>query len=242
MGTSTYPRTPAHARRPVLLLAACLALLAVAGPAAERAQGHTTEDWVYVYNPIGDGDADHHDVTAWWPSSSDTAPAGHHIVFSNWGYLNDWSMDVYARAAGRTFVTPFASTTNTGHAVESKVVGLRAGCASGNIADGGYRVTVEARDKATGAVLGRADLMHVSSPRVGVGQVLGAWTTIGTTSQFRYSSCYQVSTTNGIHGHLEFINQHRYGCWIAYGYGTALTEMTRIGKVGAHFGARRARC
>lgn len=245
MGTSTYPRARAHPTMKItaIVLAACLALAALA---TDRAAAHSTEDWVYVYNPIGDGDADHNDVTAWWPWGYEVSPPGHHIIWSNWGYPNDWSIDVFARASGRTFVTPFASRTNTGHGVQSKVISVRLGCASGREADGGHRVTVEARDTTSGAVLGRAELMHVSSPRVSAGQVLGAWTVIGYTSSFPNrssgSSCYQVSTTNGIHGHLEFVNQHRYSCWIPYGYNTGLTELTRIGKVGAHYAGQRARC
>lgn len=237
-------RLDSRSRRTVLraiVVLACATLLA-AGLSTVDAKAHSSEDWVYVYNPIGDGDGDHRNTTAWWPWGREVAPAGHHIVYSNWGYRNDWSIDVFSRASGRTFVTPFGSRTNTGHAVQSKVVGLRPGCASGNPADGGYRVTIEARDTATGVVLGRADLMHVASPRVGNGQVLGSWTVIGYTSRFRWNGCYQVSTDNGIHGHLEFINQHRYACWIPYGYSQGLSELTRIGIVGKHYGGQRAAC
>ena len=151
-------------------------------------------------------------------------------------------MDIFTKAAGRRFVNPFGSRTNTGHAVESKVVAVRPGCATGDWRDGGYRVTIEARDKSTGVVLGRADLMHVDRPQVSKGQVLANWTTIGFTSRFRYTSCYQVSNASGIHGHLEFINSHRYACWQPYSYNQALTELSRIGIVGAHYGGQRARC
>lgn len=224
------------------ILVASLGALALLGGWASGAAAHGTNDWVYVYNPIGDGDGDHNEIEAWWPWGGEVAPAGHHIVYSNWGYRNDWSIDVFSRAAGRRFVTPFGSRTNTGHGVQSKIVGVRAGCASGNPADGGYRITIEARDTATGVVLGRADLMHVASPQVGVGQVLGSWTTIGYTSGFPNNGCYQVSTAAGIHGHLEFANYHRYACWSAYGYGQGLSEFTRLGIVGAHYGGQRARC
>lgn len=210
--------------------------------APSPAGAHSTNDWVYVYNPMIDDDGDHNDVSSWWAWGYDVSPPGHHIVYRNYGYANDWSIDIFAKAAGRRFVTPFGSKTNTGHPVQSKVVGITPGCASGNIADGGYRLTIEARDTITGVVLGRADLMHVDRPQVGIGQVVSGWTTLGFTSQFRYSSCYQVSNSNGIHGHVEFINAHRYSCWIPYGYNQALTELTRIGIVGAHYGGQRARC
>ncbi|MFN8019218.1 MAG: hypothetical protein U0P45_14005 [Acidimicrobiales bacterium] len=230
--------------RTIGALAVLLALVAGAQlVGAPQASAHGDGSTVTVYNPVTDGDGDHNDVTAWWPWGADTAPAAHHIVYSNWGYMNDYSIDVFAKAAGRPVVTPFGSKTNTGHPVQSKVVNVRVGCRSGAVADGGYVVTVEARDTTTGAVLGRADLMHIASPRVGVGTVLGSWTTIGYTSQFRYSSCYQVSAAGGIHVHMELINYHRYACYIPRAYNQALTEQTSLGVVGSHsYGAQRARC
>lgn len=206
------------------------------------ATAHGTDDWVHIYNPITDGDADHNDVNGWWPHSYGTSPAGHHIVFTNWGIPNDYSMDVFARATGRVIVTPFGASTNTGHRVDSVVVHIGATCASGSIADGGYLVTVEARDSVTGVVLGRADIGHVDRPQVWVGQVLGGWTPIGFTSRFRYSSCYQVSTDWGVHVHLEVQNRHAYACYIPMSYQAPLTDLTRIGIVGAHYGAQRAPC
>ena len=167
MTTAVYDAGLAIGRRAIVVL---MCLAAFAATLAVDAEAHSTNDWAYVYNPIGDGDGDHNDVTAWWPWGHEVSPPGHHVVYSNWGYTNDWSIDVFARASGRTFVTPFATRTNSGHAVQSKVVDVRPGCRSGNAADGGYRVTIEARDTATGVVLGRADLMHVASPRVGRGQ------------------------------------------------------------------------
>lgn len=217
---------------------ALTALLSGATPAA----AHAGSDIVYLYNPITDGDGDHNDVTAWWPWGYEVSPPGHHIVYANWGLQNDWSMDIFARAAGRPIVTPFGYQTTAGHGVSSTVVGIAPGCASGSIADGGYRVTVEARDTVTGEVLARAELMHVDQPQVWVGQVLGGWTTIGYTSRFRYSSCYQVSNDSGIHVHFEVINWHRYACWTSYGYGAALTELTVIGAAATHYGGQRARC
>lgn len=227
-------------RRVFLALAMAASALALdASPAAAHGDGST----VGVFNPVIDSDSIHSDVSAWWGWGSSTVPAGHHIVYSNWGYPNDWSGDIFARASGKAIVTPFGSRTNSGHPVESKVVRTRLGCRSGVYADGGYVVTVEARDKTTGSVLGRADLMHVANLRVSVGQILGSWTPIGYTSAFRYSSCYQVSSASGIHVHLELINYHRYACYIPRGYSEALTEVTRIGTVGSHsYSTQRARC
>jgi len=203
-------------------------------PGVGTAQAHTTNDWVSTFNPVMSG--------ARWPWGGEVAPAGHHIVYSNYGYKNDFSMDVFAGASGKRVVTPFGTKTNTGHLVESRVVAVGAGCGSRNLADGGYRVTIEARDKATGVVLGRADVMHVDRVQVGTGAVLGAWTTIGYTSRFRSNGCYQVGTDAGIHVHLEFANAHRYACWLPYAYNAALGDLSKIGIVGAHYGGQRARC
>lgn len=226
----------------LLIVAVGLALVTVFGVQSPTASAHVGGDIVYLYPPITDGDGDHNDVSAWWPWGYEVSPPAHHIVYSNWGWANDWSMDVFARASGRSVVTPFGGWTTAGHPVVSTVVGIGSGCASGSIADGGYRVTVEARDTTTGETLARADLMHVDRPQVYVGQQLGGWTTIGFTSRFRYSSCYQVTDDSGIHIHLEVVNLHRYACWTQFGYGAALTELTAIGAAATHHGAQRARC
>lgn len=243
---------PAHlttTRRLVTLLLATLAVLTMSGILkAPPADAHTQSDWVYVVNPIIDSDAVHNDVSSWWAWGSGTAPGSHHVVYSNYGYKNDWSVDIFAKAEGKRFVTPFAGKTNTGHTVESKVVAIAPGCkatsssetTSSRIARGGYRVTIEAKDTVTGAILGRADLMHVANEQVSVGQKLGAWTVVGTTKKFPYNSCYQVNTVSGIHGHVEFINKHNYACWIPKSYNAALLETTKIGKVGAHYSSTRA--
>ena len=123
-----------------------------------------------------------------------------------------------------------------------RVLSVNPGCATGNVADGGYVVKIEATNAATGVVLGRADLMHVNSPQVGAGATIGPWTTLGYTSRFRYSSCYQVSTDAGVHVHAEFINAHRYSCYIWRSNGTAINENTVIGRVGVHYGGQRAAC
>lgn len=233
-------RFPAVAVALILIvgLTATLLLIAPATPA----EANTNGDWVTVYNPVTDGDGDHNDVSAWWPWGPEVAPGRHHIVYSNWGWQNDFSMDVFGRAVGRTVVTPFGSRTNTGHPVVSRVVAIARACASGSLADGGSRVTVEAVDTTTNEVLGRADIAHVDRVQVSVGQQLGGWTPIGFTSRFRNNSCYQVSNDAGVHVHLELINRHRYACWIPRGYNTGLTDLTPIGRVGAHYTAQRATC
>ncbi len=244
--------TPTHLTRPRILVVTLLATLAVFAMSgvlkSPPADAHTQADWVYVVNPIIDGDSVHNDVSSWWAWGSATAPGSHHVVYSNYSLRNDWSMDIFAKAEGKRFVTPFSGKTNTGHAVESKVVAIAPGCkassstesTSSRIARGGYRVTIEAKDTVTGAILGRADLMHVANEKVSVGQKLGAWTVVGYTKKFPYNSCYQVSTVAGIHGHVEFTNKHRYSCWIPKSYNAALLETTRIGKVGAHYSSARA--
>jgi hypothetical protein len=220
------------------LSAVTIALLTGNAPASAHHGGGI----VHLYNPITDGDADHNDVSARWPSGWDASPPGHHIVYANWGWLNDWSMDIVAGAPGRTIVTPFGTRTTAGHPVTSTVVGIAPGCPSGNLADGGYRVTVEARNTVTGEILARAELVHVAEPQVSVGQRLGAWTPIGFTSQFRYSSCYRVVDDSGIHVHFEVINMHRYTCWRRHSYGAPLTELSIIGAAATHCGNPRARC
>jgi hypothetical protein len=243
--TITHQPTGHRPRRWVrgLLATAFTAVLAVAlttGPVTPAA-AHTGSDIVYLYNPIDDGGS-HNTVSAWWPWGWEVSPPGHHIVYSNWGWMNDWSMDIFSRASWKPVVTPFAYQTTAGHVVRNTVVGIRPACASGVIDDGGYRITIEAVDTVTGEVLARADLGHIISPQVYVGQQIGGWTTIGYTHRFRYSSCYQVSTDSGIHVHFEVVNYHRYACWYGYGYNAGLTPLTAIGAAATHYGSQRAQC
>lgn len=199
-------------------------------------------DVVKLFNPFIDDDGDHRDVSAWWSLSPDTSPAQHHIVYGGYGYPSDWSIDIFPKAVGRRFVTPFAARTSGGDRVVSKVTSIRPGCASRNLDDGGYVVTIDARNARTGRSIAIANLMHVDRPQVRVGAELGGWTTIGFTRQFRYNRCYQVSRPEGIHGHMEVVNAAAYACWIPFNYNAPLTESTVIGYAGANYRSQRARC
>lgn len=218
------------------LMATAVAVAALAGSAAlvsAPAQAHGSTEYVDLWTPLVGGSA--------WARTGGTEPAAHHIVYSNWGYQNDWSVDIFS-GPGTRVVSPFGSKASNGQAMTVRVVSVGAGCASGNLADGGSVVKLEATNSATGVVLGRADLMHVANPQVGPGAVVGPWTTLGYTSRFRYSNCYQVSNDAGVHVHAEFINAHRYSCYIWRSNGAGVNENTVIGRVGVHYGGQRAAC
>ncbi|MDT0268111.1 hypothetical protein RM844_17655 [Streptomyces sp. DSM 44915] len=213
-------------------LAATLALFtAPAGQATPATEPASSEVGAYasgtinVFPPIQGAST--------WDRFGQTPPATHHRVFYNWGYLNDWSVDIY-RNPGATVVSPFGTTTSAGHPVSVTVVTVRAGCATGNLADGGYLIGLEARDTTTGEVIGRADVMHVANKpaNIAVGATVGPWTKLGETGRFRYSSCYQVNGDAGAHIHLEVINRTRYSCYLNRSAGTELNDLTVIGRVG----------
>ncbi|MFD7115362.1 hypothetical protein ACFWAF_34850 [Streptomyces microflavus] len=168
-----------------------------------------------------------------WNRFGQTPPSSHHRVFSNWGYLNDWSVDIYQNP-GATVVSPFGSKTSAGGPVTVRVVTVTPGCATGNLADGGWRIGLEARDDSTGTVVGRADVMHVDQKpgSIAVGATVGPWTRLGQTGRFRYSSCYQVNGDTGAHIHLEVINRTKYSCYIARSAGAGLGDETVVGRVG----------
>ena len=211
-------------------------IVAVLGLVAQpAASAHPDADNVAVYPPIQGAST--------WDRFGQSGPHGHHRVFFNWGYRNDWSVDIY-RHPGATVVSPFGSRTASGHPVSVRVVTVQPGCATGSLADGGYRIGLEARDDATGQVLGRADVMHVANKpaSIAVGAVVGPWTKLGETGRFRYSSCYQVTGDSGAHIHLEVINQHRYACYIRRGANTELHDETVIGRAGVHYGGPVAAC
>ncbi|MFD0427793.1 hypothetical protein ACFQ60_04900 [Streptomyces zhihengii] len=130
------------------LLTAPSAMAEDAGPKAQPLAAAT----IAVYPPI--------QGSSLWDRFGQTPPSSHHRVFSNWGYLNDWSVDIYQNP-GATVVSPFGSKTSAGSPVTVRVVTVTPGCATGNLADGGWRIGLEARDDSTGTIVGRADVMHV---------------------------------------------------------------------------------
>lgn len=202
---------------------------------APTATAHPNPDTVNVYPPIQGPSV--------WDRFGASPPSSHHRVFSNWGYLNDWSVDIY-QLPGAAVVSPFGTVTAAGHPVTVRVVTVRPGCATGNLADGGYRIGLEATDASTGEVLARADVMHVDAKpaAIAVGAAVGPWTRLGQTGRFRYSSCYQVNGNTGAHIHLEVINQHRYSCYVPRASGAALTDLTVVGRVGTHHSGPRSPC
>lgn len=220
---------PRRAARPAIvsvLSATAVLLTAPISQAQEtRPARAQAADTVAVYPPI--------QGPSLWDRFGQTPPSSHHRVFSNWGYLNDWSVDIYQNP-GATVVSPFGSKTSAGNPVTVKVVTVTPGCATGNLADGGWRIGLEASDGATGAVVGRADVMHVDQKpdAISVGATVGPWTRLGQTGRFRYSSCYQVNGDTGAHIHLEVINKTKYSCFIARPAGTNLSDETSVGRVG----------
>ncbi|MCI3220734.1 hypothetical protein GXP76_00710 [Streptomyces sp. NP-1717] len=220
---------PRRAARPAIvsvLSATAVLLTAPISQAQEtRPARAQAADTVAVYPPV--------QGPSLWDRFGQTPPSSHHRVFSNWGYLNDWSVDIYQNP-GATVVSPFGSKTSAGNPVTVKVVTVTPGCATGNLADGGWRIGLEASDGATGAVVGRADVMHVDQKpdAISVGATVGPWTRLGQTGRFRYSSCYQVNGDTGAHIHLEVINKTKYSCFIARPAGTGLSDETSVGRVG----------
>ncbi|ASW55570.1 hypothetical protein CIK06_17370 [Plantactinospora sp. KBS50] len=218
------------ARLAVVALAAAAALVP-----ATAGQAHAVADPISVYPPIQGAST--------WDRFGLSGPATHHRVFSNWGYVNDWAVDIY-RTPGATVVSPFGTRSAAGHAISVYVVTVRPGCATGNLADGGYRIGLEARDTNTGDIIARADVMHVNNKPSGivVGATVGPWTKLGETGRFRWSTCYQVNGDTGAHIHLEVINQHRYSCYVSRSANTALTDLTVVGKVGVHYTGPQQAC
>ncbi|MEU4570255.1 hypothetical protein [Micromonospora sp. NPDC023956] len=162
--------------RPARTAASIVLAVGAAVVPATAANAHPDGDTVSVYPPI--------QGSSTWDRFGLSGPASHHVVFGNWGYLNDWSVDIY-RNPGAAVVSPFGTTTASGHPVAVTVVTVRPGCATGNLADGGYRIGLEARDSTTGQILARADVMHVNNKPGGivVGAPVGPWTKLGETGR-----------------------------------------------------------
>lgn len=151
-------------------------------------------------------------------------PAWHRLV-----YDGDWSTDLYATPGTQIR----ANVDSSNHDVRLRVDHVRPGCASGVAADGGYEV--RASVISGGQDIGWVSWMHVSSPQASAGQTLSPGALLGTTSRFRYSSCYQVTTEQGAHVHLEVGNEQADACYLDHASGTELSSGALIGKMGGSY-------
>lgn len=162
--------------------------------------------------------------TGYWDRFGYSPPSSHHTPFGG-----DWGTDIYANPG----TTIRANVRSTNHTVQLRVIHVRPGCRSGSVADGGYEV--RATVLSDGQDIGWVSWMHVANPAVSAGQTLSPGATLGVTSRFRTSDCYQVTTDAGTHVHLEARDNTNYACYVDHGAGTLLSAGTMVGKIGGSY-------
>jgi hypothetical protein len=153
-------------------------------------------------------------------------PSSHHTP-----YGGDWATDLYATSGTPVYFHPFDNYTGGTYVVSS----VAAACRSGIIADGGHAVKVELKDRA-GTSLGWVLYSHLDRVPAGVanGQPISSGALLGYTRRWNHSTCYQVSTEEGVHVHYEAYNHHNYACYWDYGSGQTVASNRSMGLVGAH--------
>ncbi|MBB4910575.1 M23 family metallopeptidase [Actinophytocola algeriensis] len=169
-------------------------------------------------------------LAATWPTGS-SLPSQHHIP-----YNGDWSADLQSVRVGAPVVL-YAAPQNGSTSVSARVEIVRPACASGVIADGGYRVTVGLFTG--GTKIGSATYAHIN-PSVSQGATIPRWNTqLGVVGNYRSSSCW-----TGPHVHVELYSQHNYACYNrGWAPGQAMSPTNFIGFTGGAFASgQRAAC
>lgn len=147
---------------------------------------------------------------ATWPSPC-SLPAVHHWLSSAAAPIGDWAADLGAPAG--TAATVYAAPQNSAMPVKAIVDRVAPACGSGNVADGGYAVTVAFYTN--GTRVGSATYAHIN-PTVSAGATISRWgTKLGTVGQYRYllgngsrNGCWQ-----GPHLHFQLYSEHNYACY-----------------------------
>jgi len=198
----------------LLAVAFLLAMLGFTSPAS------AAEPAVWIGSPL----------SATWPTGS-SLPTQHHIV-----YGGDWSADLQSVSVGAP-VLLYAAPQNGTTPVNAVVEVVRPACASGVVADGGYRVTVGLFTG--GTKIGTATYAHIN-PSVSQGATISRWNTqLGVVGNYRSSSCWR-----GPHVHVELFSQHNYACYNrGWAPGQAMSPTNFIGFIGGAFASGpRAAC
>jgi hypothetical protein len=198
--------------------------LALAVPAAASAPNTI----LVVKSALSGGDWDRFDIAG---------PSWHH---NPWG--GDWAVDFYGAPGDlvRFRIKELNPSTTSGDAfgvVESNA----SSCGSPfDEAGTAYQIGVYDGD---GNHVGWVLYAHVETSGVGllpVGSVVLHGDVLGTIEQFAFSSCFQVTTPEGVHTHVEMFNDSDYACYVPYAPDTTLFARDAMGGIGTSFSAGQA--
>lgn len=121
-------------------------------------------------------------------------------------------------------------------------------CADPNL-QGGRAYKFDVGDTTYG-IRGKLAFGHVSdiNPATGVQFTVSPGSTVyngqqlGWTKQFPYSTCYQVSTSAGVHWHVEMYQPTHYSCFINWAANATLTTANTLGRIGSETLTARTAC
>jgi hypothetical protein len=164
--------------------------------------------------------------TGWWDRFGYAPPSSHGD--NSAGSLPapyDWATDIYQGAG--TAVKAIANASGVPQSSIRLTVYNRSNTSCGT------RLELDVSIYETH--VGRVKYSHLTGvPGWAKGTLIPSGTTIGNLNQWPYSSCWQVTTANGVHTHFAAgnVNNHGYACYHHRGSGSYLPEGTHVGWVG----------
>lgn len=197
-------------RRLTAAFAVLVTYLAALFATADSAAASTPDPAVWVGSPVSGAWPNTDGCSgASYPSSACSLPTVHHAVYQSsfdWGSgLSDWAADDQGVSPGQR-VMLYVAPVGSGYNPITRIDTVAPACASGNPADGGYRVTVGVWVGAT--KIGTVTYAHIN-PWVSQGQTVPRWgTQLGTVGSYNWSRCWQ-----GSHVHIEMTSRHNYSCF-----------------------------
>ncbi|MFF0723107.1 hypothetical protein [Micromonospora sp. NPDC003816] len=197
----------------VVALTAVLAGLLVAGVSPAQAVPASSVPTVIV-QPPGSG---------YWNRFNSVNPATHHIIWTA-----DWATDFYM-GAGMTVRTRAYPESQVG-AVQYRIASVTNTCKAPNNAG----KTVQVEFWYNGVLAGWAYYAHLDAVPVSAGQWVAHAAILGYTKRWTKSSCYDVTTDEGVHVHFELFTKGdgHYACWYARPAGTWVDYWGVIGRIG----------
>lgn len=198
--------------------------------------------------PVSRLDADQSDSTriigyngfaGWWDRFGVAHPSFHHRVecepqYSGW-YTSkqacyrgpgDWSLDYYNNPGTWVRYNAFPQ----GGTLTARVWAIQPTCVAGPSA-GGWTVFVDVY--ISGSWEGWMSYGHLDQIQVSPGQWISPGQLLGRLKRWPYSTgCWEVTTDQGVHSHVEFYNAFLYACYINYASGTYLAYPSGLGLIG----------
>ena len=146
-------------------------------------------------------------------------------------YGADWATDLYAPAGTKAYFHISGATGKTSFSYSTSPSSCGAGIA--------VRINISVGGKNLGWV--QYDHLNTANTNFTNGIANGEF--LGTTKQWPYSTCYQVTAPSGVHSHFSASQVNRFSCWLDYGkVGTAVTAGLPIAILGANNTAAQTKC